>query len=145
MKTLKTTFKTLFILALAAVSVTSCKKGEDDPVISLRSREDRFVNEWTLNKLEKNGTAENIDGSTYIYESFKDGTLKETIEGSVFGVATRTIKSGTWRFVDDKEQVRISIDSNVTTYDVQRLADKELWLKKYEGEDTYIYYFSGSK
>ncbi len=42
-------------MLLAGTSIQSCKKGEEDPVVSVKTRKDRFTNTWTLNKLEKNG------------------------------------------------------------------------------------------
>ncbi len=139
------TIKILYICLLFAgiVNVSSCKKGEDDPAISLRTRKARFVNEWTLVKYEKNGVRQSIDNAKFVYDTYKDGNLKETAEGAVFGTTVLSVRSGTWAFVNDKEDVRISIDSNVTTYEIQRLANKELWLKKTDGADTYMMYFDG--
>lgn len=131
---------TVMILT-GAISIQSCKKGDDDPVISLKSRKDRFTNTWTLTKMEKNGAAQDINGATYIYQVYNSGTLTQTIEGSVFGFPTRSVKDGTWEFVNDEEDVKVTIDNNPTTYNVQRLASKELWLKELKGEDTYLYYF----
>jgi hypothetical protein len=96
-----------------------------------------------LVKYEKNGQRQDLNGATFIYDTYKGGTLKQTIEGSVFGFPTRSILTGSWLFQNDKEQVRISIDSNVTTYDIQRLANSELWLKWEDGSDSYLYYFDG--
>jgi hypothetical protein len=142
--------KKLTLMLLSAVMLTgafivpSCtKKGDDDPVISLRTRKDRFTNTWTLTRYEKNGQTQDLNGSTYIYEVFNSGTLKRTVEGSIFGVATRTVDDGTWQFVNDEEDVKITINESTTTYNVQRLASDELWIKELRGSDTYIYYFDG--
>jgi hypothetical protein len=48
----KLTQSVLAILVVAS-TITSCKKGEDDPTISLRSRDSRLVGEWTLTSMEK--------------------------------------------------------------------------------------------
>jgi hypothetical protein len=132
-----------WMLFAVLLSLTSCRKGEDDPLISLRTRKARFANEWTLVKYEKNGERKDIGNSTYIYNTSKDGYLKETIEGAVFGVATRRIREGSWDFVSDKEDVKITIDNDVQIFQIQRLANKELWLKMTDGADTYQYYFDG--
>jgi hypothetical protein len=143
MKTKTIYFLPIILLFVAMGSISSCKKGEDDPGISLRSRKARFANKWTLVKYEKNGVQESMDDILLIYDTDKDGGLKETAQGAIFGTTVQTIRTGTWEFVSDKEDVRITIDSNIDTYEIQRLANNELWLKETEGGDTYVYYFDG--
>lgn len=54
--------KKLIILSLAAIALmanlSSCKKGENDPFLSLKSRKARVVGEWTVTKEE--GTSQDI-------------------------------------------------------------------------------------
>ena len=133
----------LIIATTVTVSLSSCQKGKDDPIVSTKSRKDRFTNTWTLTKYEKNGTSQDISGSTYTYTVFNDGTLNQTIEGSVFGFPTRTTNSGKWMFLNDDEDVQITISNDDVIYNIQRLASKELWLKRVVNADTYVYYFSG--
>jgi hypothetical protein len=142
----KIKFLTIAILMVAALTATlsSCKKGTDDPVVSLRTRNDRFTNTWTLTKYEKNGVIQNLSGTTYIYNVYSQGTLKQTIEGSIFGFPTRTVNDGTWSFLNDDEDVKIKIGTDETVYNINRLANKELWLKKVTGTDTHMYYFDGT-
>jgi len=49
--------KRLLIIALGVVMISplfqSCKKGEEDPFLSLRSRDKRITGTWKLNKIEK--------------------------------------------------------------------------------------------
>ncbi len=133
------------LLALATVSALfpSCQKGDDDPIVSVFSRKDRFTNNWTLIKYEKNGVTQDLSGSTYTYNVFNNGTLTQTIEGDIFGFPVRTTKDGTWNFMNDDEDVKIIIDSDTTVYNIQRLASKEMWLRKVDGSDNHVYYFEG--
>ncbi|MES2617332.1 MAG: hypothetical protein V4613_05610 [Bacteroidota bacterium] len=131
------------VIAATSISLSSCQKGSDDPAVSLKTRQDRFTNTWTLIKYEKNGTTQDLSGATYTYTTFNDGTLSRTVEGTVFGYPTRTVSSGNWAFLNEDEDVKITINNNVTIYNVQRLASKELWLKEVNNADTYIYYFEG--
>ena len=124
-------------------TLQSCKKGADDPVVSIYSRKDRFTNTWTLTKYEKNGVGQDVSGTTYKYTTFNNGTLTQTIEGSIFGFPTRTVSDGKWTFMNDDEDVRIIIGSDTTLYNIQRLASKELWLRKTMNSDSYVYYFDG--
>lgn len=144
MKTLtKITFALLAIVT-AAVFLPSCKKGSDDPVISLKTRKDRFTNTWNLVKYAKNDTVQDLNGTMYIYTVANNGTLTRTIEGSIFGFPTKMVSDGAWTFVNEDEDVQITIGSNVTIYGIQRLASKELWLKETTGGNTYTYYFNGN-
>jgi hypothetical protein len=47
------------IAAFAVPSFQACKKGEDDPGLSLRSRKARLAGEWTLASMERNSEEEN--------------------------------------------------------------------------------------
>jgi hypothetical protein len=129
------------MIGLTALTIQSCQKGEDDPVVSLKTRKDRFTNTWVLTKYEKNGVNQDLSGSTYTYEVYNSGRLTQTIEGAVFGFPTKSVKEGDWVFVNDEEDVRITIEGTATTYNVQRLATNELWLKKLENGNTHVYYF----
>lgn len=131
---------------IAVTAITSCgKKGDDDPAVSLRTRKDRFTNTWVLTKYEKNGANQDLSGSTYTYEVFNTGKLTQTIEGAVFGFPTKSVKDGTWEFINDEEDVRITIDDNPVIYNVQRLASDELWLKRTDGNDVNVYFFESKK
>jgi len=143
MKNVKFYVVALLFAVVASTLIPSCKKGEDDPIISVVSRKDRFTNTWTLDKYEKNGIAQDLSGTTYTYSVFDNGTLSQTIEGTVFGFPTRQTKSGTWNFINSDEDVNIIIDGDTTIYNLQRLATKELWLRENDGADTHVYYFDG--
>ena len=88
---------TLFIIVIA---FSGCKKGEDDPFISFRSRDSRIIGVWALqsstytetnqtvtkrsnnvntdnsNSDEKTTTTKIFDGTTYIYKNEDDDTYK---------------------------------------------------------------------
>lgn len=131
------------ILTLTVSVLPSCKKGSDDPAISFKSRNSRITNTWNLTKYEKNSTTQDLNGTTYQYSIFENGTLTRTVEGAVFGFPTRTVSDGTWTFLNDDEDIKIVIATDTTTYNIQRLASDELWLKTTEGNDNYVYYFEG--
>jgi hypothetical protein len=45
-------FLPLFALLLTTAFVSSCKRGEEDPFLSLRSRDNRIMGEWTVTSVE---------------------------------------------------------------------------------------------
>ncbi|MBC7425965.1 MAG: hypothetical protein H7321_05465 [Bacteroidia bacterium] len=138
-------FKHILIAAIVALTVfpamQSCKKGEDDPGLSLRSRKQRITNDWTLTKVEKNGENQDVKGQTYKLNFHKSGSLTQTVQGTFFGATTTKTSEGTWEFVNDKEDVKINIDNETTIFQIQRLAHDELILKENDGGNTYTYYF----
>jgi len=144
MKKIKFLLIALILGTVVPTCLTSCKKGTDDPVISLKTRNDRITNTWELLKYEKNGTTQDLEGATYTYVIAKNGTLTRTVEGEIFGFPTKTESSGTWSFMNDDEDIKIDINNKATTYHIQRLATKELWLKEVVGNDTYTYYYDSN-
>ncbi|MDP2175698.1 MAG: hypothetical protein Q8K70_07275 [Bacteroidota bacterium] len=144
MKNIKNLLVAFMLITMVSTIFTSCKKGTDDPIVSLKTRKDRFVNTWTLNKYEKDGITQNMNGSTYTYVVLSNGTLTRSVEGDIFGFPTKKDDSGTWSFINDDEDVNISINSVNSIYNIQRLATKELWLKHNDGTNTYVYYFIGN-
>ena len=144
MKTAKKVSVVMVAFLLITIAFSACKKGSDDPVVSLKTRKDRFTNTWTLVRYEKNGASQDISGSTYVYAVSNNQTLTRTVEGSIFGFPIRNISNGTWTFLNDDEDVQIAFGSSTTIYAIQRLASKELWLKENSGSDTYTYYFVGN-
>jgi len=87
---MKNLFKTFIAVAIVSVTVQSCKKGEDDPAISLRSRDARLIGEWKLSKYDsklevrKANTNTNVGGTS----STETLTITEVFDGSV---ETKTI------------------------------------------------------
>ncbi len=63
--------------------VSSCKKGENDPLLSLRTRNNRLKGNWELVKLEENReryTEGYQLGTPYTYENSSTRTIKNGVE-----------------------------------------------------------------
>jgi len=140
-------------LMVGSTVLTGCKKGENDPFLSFKSRDARITELWKLTKVEgtenNNGsiTTTNYDGSilTTTYGSFnnsvsysltieikKDGTYQsiEINDGD-----TETI-DGRWYWSNSaKNKTAITLD-NLGTFDVNGLKSKELILKNYSKDVT---------
>ncbi|MBC7412368.1 MAG: hypothetical protein H7331_07930 [Bacteroidia bacterium] len=93
---------TLSVLALATVaSITSCKKGEEDPTLSLTSRKSRFAGEWKLDTQDMTSTTKGTDPQgTSVSVSKYTWTATTTKEensytGAGSSVTTTTTKEGT--------------------------------------------------
>ena len=138
-------------LVVGSTVLTGCKKGENDPFLSLKSRDARITELWKLTKVEgntnNNGTlsTDAYDGtiwtstfgsfnSQYAYslsiEIKKDGTYQsiENNDGEV------TTTDGRWYWVNSaKNKTSISLD-NLGIFEVNQLKSKELILKDYTKE-----------
>lgn len=72
----------LFIISTTILYLASCKKGEDDPAISLRSRDSRFVGNWKITFIDMFGS-ENSGGVTTTSSLTLNGsTLNYTVTTS---------------------------------------------------------------
>lgn len=92
---------TVAVLMLGTLALESCKKGEGDPALSLRSRKARFAGEWTVSAGKGSSTS---GGSTtsWVY----DGTTETTTYPSPlpqgtdkYTIAFTIEKDGTWTSV----------------------------------------------
>jgi hypothetical protein len=103
----KVKFALLMLLA-AILILPACKKGENDPMLSLLSRKSRLVGEWDL----KEGTTTYTQGGTTFTYTYNGTTRSYTISGQTFTTAytqkTTINKDGTY-----KEE--INDDGDLTT------------------------------
>jgi len=108
----KTIFKITIVLFISVIAFSGCKKGEDDPGISFRSRTARFAGEWTLTSMDKTTIQTSSYYSSTTHETYNGSTLTNvfTVEGLSPQTTTRsyvetfnTEKDGTYKFtkVDD--------------------------------------------
>lgn len=67
----------LALMVFSGVFFTGCKKGEEDPFISLKSRDSRVTSKWKLTKLEGSST-NTIGGSSFTTTFNYNGTIYTT-------------------------------------------------------------------
>ncbi len=136
------------LIALVCLSIIpGCKKGENDPFISFRSRDARITGKWKVVNLELiesynesintsilNGsiltnTNNNGNSTSYSYsanwEILADGILKYTY------ISDGELSSGsyTWHWIDDTQKKTKILLSDGGVYVVDRLTNNELILK----------------
>ena len=141
------------VILLTFATLSGCKRGEEDPFISLRSRDSRITGTWVL----KNATltsvlTTSISGSTNAITysvSYENGILTEISQGTVQGssIYSREMtlekdgtynsidtndgysseESGNWWWLNDsKNKTRLAFDND--PYLVEQLKNKELIL-----------------
>lgn len=133
--TIKNFFPIIFILG---ATLTGCKKYEDGPGLSFRSKAARVSNTWevesyTINGLDNTSSLKNLN-YTETYD--KDGNCSyNSSAGS---------GSGKWEFQSDKEQIKrsgLSGQSSETLY-ILRLKENEFWYYYLDGNDRHEFHLT---
>lgn len=111
----------LAVAVLLSFSFTSCKKYEDGPSFSLKTKTGRLTGEWEV---------VTVDGETYsgnesmLMEFKRDGDFIVTWNGG-----SADSETGIWEWQDQKEIIHIEIDGEVSNWTVTRLTNSEFWFK----------------
>lgn len=88
-------------LVLSLVSVTtldSCKKGENDPFLSLHSRKARMVGEWKLSAGETVTTSGGVTVTTVYTDAQKTVTMSGNSSSNAHTEALSIAKDGTFKY-----------------------------------------------
>ncbi len=111
-------YSILLVIGITILSL-GCKKGEDDPFLSLRSRKTRVAGEWTLKKGFLTIHKESVKGVEDEKYDFDGG--QQTYAGrwtdSITPVGTHSLKlvfdkKGKYRIEEDKNGVRVELSGD---------------------------------
>jgi hypothetical protein len=114
------TWKLALLLLTAVVTLQGCKKGENDPFLSLRSRDARITGEWELMKMETSirikYTSESSSASEIIETTSFNGTHL-TFTGKVYHMSgpVDTTYTNSYNYV-----LVIEKDGNLTTTTIEK-------------------------
>jgi hypothetical protein len=126
-------FSIYLFLFVGILGFSSCKKYDEGPAFSLRSKKARVVNIWKIEKFIINGKDETSNIAPLLANytlTFKDDdTWESTIDGQR--------EAGTWEFDSDKEnlQIKTGNSSTIESAKILRLTNDELWTEQIEGSD----------
>ena len=143
--------KAIALLLIIMTLVPGCKKYPDGPLLSLHSKAERVAGDWVVDYFSINGndsTAYLQNHSGYEYYSFqkeKDGRDPFSYRSFSSDSASFYYATGSWAFDDHKNNIGISTEyfhpsthhfnlglfneSQSTLWQIQRLTEKEMWLK----------------
>lgn len=130
--------KKLLVLSLLAifmlVGFSSCKKYEDGPMISFRSKTSRLVGDWKITKVTESGIDVSDKYDTYAF-TFKD-------DNTYTHMKTKE-ETGKWSFNDDKTKIELTINGTGTidSYTIIRLKNDELTLEQTVGTHLLKFYY----
>ncbi len=153
----------LIASAVMAISIvfSSCNKYEEGPAFTILSATKRIEGTWLLTETRVNDTIVNLNDLTSMlgnvdmdsitgglpidisqitvtavkvtFEKDGDGNFYFAINAGFFPV-TRT-EYITWVFDDAKENIDVTIQSEIQSFEIIRLTNKELWLRRIETLD----------
>lgn len=149
--------KNILVIALGllvgSTVLTGCKKGENDPFLSLKSRDARITETWNLVNVEGNDVSTDPSGTDTYTTTYDGTTASQAFNGTVFSTYSYSLKieirkdgtyqsvetvdgdietvDGRWYWLDSKKnKTTISLD-NLGTFEVNGLKSKELILRNY--------------
>jgi len=125
--------KILLPLLVLTLVLGSCKKYEEGPGFSLRSKKARVAGEWKIEKEIYNGQDEPLDADDKddVWKFDKDGTFEFQDPGN-------STQKGKWSFDDKKEKITLTDDGSSFAFviEVIRLTNKEFWYTYTDGSDV---------
>ena len=95
-----------FVLVLLVLS--GCKKYEEGPGISLRSKEKRLCQKWELSKATYNGMHQENDFAYYYWDIQKDGDFIVTMSYAWDGAYDQEIINLSWEWSSNKEEIELT-------------------------------------
>lgn len=154
--------KNILVIALGllvgSTVLTGCKKGENDPFLSFKSRDARITETWKLVKIDGKEISTDPSGTDTYTTTFDGTTASEAFNGSVYETYSYSLtieikKDGTYQSIEvidgdtetidgrwywlnsKKNKTSISLD-NLGLFEVNGLKSKELILKNYSKDVT---------
>ena len=124
-------------LLLAATIVTilnysNCKKYEDGPKFSLKTKKTRLTGEWEVVYI--NGESPDNDAEL-IMEFEKDGDFVMSYEYDYGTYSYSYSYKGEWEWKDDKERIEIDVNNTKIEFEILRLTNDELWFEDEDGQE----------
>lgn len=119
----------LLTLILTLVTLVSCKKYEDGPILSFRSKKERIANSWRAETTTRDGNTLAKDAKVEQAYFNKDGEAIVVMNG-ILNVPLSL--EGTWEFDESKESINLDLISGSEIYQdswkITRLKENSLWV-----------------
>jgi hypothetical protein len=134
---MKSIFYSLTIVLLFGAS---CKKYEEGPAFSLKSKTERVANSWKVAQAFEDGKDVTADYNKYELDLTKTGSARLSAKYKFAGLNYQFETDGTWSFVSDKEKIAFNFNADEAdaVYTILKLKEDEMWLRE-DGEDFEIH------
>jgi hypothetical protein len=133
---MKNILSLIAVLLVVSFFVTSCRKYEEGPNVSLRSKKARVTNNWRIESAELNGTEVSLDPlwAKQKHYMYKDGKYIINIINPIT-LEARNLQ-GNWVLYDHDTKIALTtknfsgnIDST-NEFNILKLYNKQLWIRK---------------
>lgn len=130
------------LLSLAMLGSMGCRKYEDGPTFSFRSREVRVVNDWVANDITRNDIREFIQYETFTMNFTEGGRL--TWQLKKVGEPMTEITAD-WELASVDEEIKLTLDTpdpvsgqqRLLYLGIRRLTNEEMWITYLTDGDYY--------
>lgn len=133
---MKNIIQVLVLLFIVAGSLNACRKYEEGPNVSLRSKKARVTNNWRIESAQLEGTEVSLDPlwAKQKHYMYKDGKYVITIVDPITLEARNLV--GTWVLYDHDTKIALTtknfsgnIDS-VNEFNILKLYNEQFWIRK---------------
>lgn len=123
--------------ALLLLVLTGCKKYDEGPAISLKSKKARVANTWIIDKAYSKGVDVTKDYDEFILKTTVDGDATLAALYSIGAFSFEYETNGTWQFENNKENIAFDYKNDAAdkTYQILKLEIDNMWLREKGGED----------
>ena len=123
--------KTLVIGIAAMMLTTGCKKYEDGPAVSFRSKKARIANTWRVEKALNGSEDVTSDFDQYELQMLTNGNATLSALYHLGDLSFEFQTNGTWSLENNNEDLRLDFENDAAdeTYEILRLKEDELWLR----------------
>jgi len=115
----------MMLVVLIMAGLSGCGKYEDGPSFTLASKKSRLTGEWKLFKYDGQEVA-----TPWNTTFGAEGAFKEV----VVVLDVPVTYEGTWKFLDGKESILITIQSYTKEIKIRRLTKDEFWYVSEDGK-----------
>lgn len=114
-----------YILLLLVLIIAGCKKYDEGPAFTLKSKKERLANKWRIERYYMNGedkTAQ-LDSMYMSFEFTRDGKYQEIMAHHTMSY----VDDGKWEFIFKQEAVEIYRSNDTIIWHITKLKEDELW------------------
>ena len=138
---------TITIISIIAVLLfTECKKYQDGPLISFRSKKSRVEGTWNYDKVLVNNEDKTAEVVGAEIEFATDGTF--TCKRNVPGTSIMLESKGSWALSNNDCSIDLlstsTYGSSLQRWNILKLKNKELWLENVAYESKTEWHLTGN-
>lgn len=130
---------------ILALSLCSCKKYEEGPYFSFRSKTKRLEGSWQIMKWTIDGTEQDLSQTSWRLNIHRSGNYDKFITYNIPPLpVTIDSEQGSWVFDKKKEHVEFSESTSgvVTIQEIVKLYNKEIKLRYNDGTSVHVFEYS---